>query len=211
MSHWCYCCRDSHPGQGTSIDINAATISVTESLRAVTLTAANGTATTQSAITAVVTATLIDIFDLAFIWPFPHRHRHSPWPVDVTELFPLFCCWTLIWLSRHWAWLRRGYWRYRGFIDWLIDIPLHRSRSRCSRHCDKFDHRWTNHFHINQCLNSSPWSWNLKWIKNRIINTVTYASTQILHSSYPLAQGDKKLLPARVVLAATLWNRLTQW
>ena len=40
--------------------------------------------------------------------------------------FPRFCCWTLIWLSRHRAWLRRGYWRYRSF-DWLIDwltLPL---------------------------------------------------------------------------------------
>ena len=36
-----------------------------------------------------------------------------------TEIW--FCCWTLIWLSRHWAWLRRGYWRYRSLIDWLID------------------------------------------------------------------------------------------
>ena len=59
---------------------------------------------------------------ISLIWPFPHRYRHSPWPVDVTELFPRFCCWTLIWLSRHWAWLRRGYWRYGSLIDWLIDI-----------------------------------------------------------------------------------------
>ena len=58
------------------------------------------------------------IFDLASP---PHRYRHSPWPVDVTELFPRCCCWTLIWLSRHWACLRRGYWRYRSLIDWLID------------------------------------------------------------------------------------------
>ena len=53
--------------------------------------------------------------------PFPHRYRHSPWPFDVTELFPRFCCWTLIRLSRHWTWLCRGYWRYRGLIHWLID------------------------------------------------------------------------------------------
>ena len=57
---------------------------------------------------------------ISLIWPFPHRYRHSPWPVDVTELFPRLCCWTLIWLSRHWAWLRRGYWHYRSLIDWLI-------------------------------------------------------------------------------------------
>ena len=25
-------------------------------------------------------------------WPFPHRYHHSPWPVDVTELFPQLCC-----------------------------------------------------------------------------------------------------------------------
>ena len=31
------------------------------------------------------------------------------------------CCWALIWMSCHWAWLRRGYWRYRNLIDWLID------------------------------------------------------------------------------------------
>ena len=46
---------------------------------------------------------------------FPHRYRHA----DVTELFPWFCCWTLIRLLRHWAWLRWGYWRYRSLIDWL--------------------------------------------------------------------------------------------
>ena len=58
---------------------------------------------------------------ISLIWPFPHRYRHSPWPVDVTELFPRFCCWTLIWLLRHWARLCRGYWRYRSLIDWLIE------------------------------------------------------------------------------------------
>ena len=31
-------------------------------------------------------------------WPFPHRYRHAPWPVDVTKLFARFCCWTPIWL-----------------------------------------------------------------------------------------------------------------
>ena len=61
---------------------------------------------------------------ISLIWPFPHRYRHSPWPVDVTELFPPFCCWTLMRLSRHWAWLRREYWRYRSLIDWLIDPGL---------------------------------------------------------------------------------------
>ena len=59
--------------------------------------------------------------NISFTWPFPHRYSHAPWPVDVTELFPQFCCWTMIRLSHHWAWLRRGYWRCRGLIDWLID------------------------------------------------------------------------------------------
>ena len=36
---------------------------------------------------------------ISLIWPFPHRYRHSPWPVDVMELFPRFCCWTLIWFD----------------------------------------------------------------------------------------------------------------
>ena len=56
---------------------------------------------------------------ISFIWPFLHRYRHSPWPVDVMELFPRVFCWALTWLSCHWAWLRWGYWRYRSLIDWL--------------------------------------------------------------------------------------------
>ena len=56
---------------------------------------------------------------ISLTWPFPHRYRHAPWPVDVTELFPWFCCWTLIRLSRHPASLRRGSWHYRSLIDWL--------------------------------------------------------------------------------------------
>ena len=58
---------------------------------------------------------------ISLTWPFPHRYRHAWWLVVSTVLFPRFCCWTPIWLSRHWAWLRRGYWRYRDLIDWLID------------------------------------------------------------------------------------------
>ena len=27
--------------------------------------------------------------------------------------------------SRHWAWLRRGYWRYRNLIDWLVATMHH--------------------------------------------------------------------------------------
>ena len=59
---------------------------------------------------------------ISLLWPFPHRYRHSPWPVDVTELFPRLCCWILIWLLRHWDWLHWGYWRYRRLIYWLIEV-----------------------------------------------------------------------------------------
>ena len=51
---------------------------------------------------------------ISLIWSFPHRYRHH------------MACWCYgtvspIWLSRHWAWLRLGYWRYRSLIDWFID------------------------------------------------------------------------------------------
>ena len=37
--------------------------------------------------------------------PFSHGHQHAQRPIDVAELLHRFCCWTLIQLSRHWAWL----------------------------------------------------------------------------------------------------------
>ena len=58
---------------------------------------------------------------ISLSWTFSRRHRR---PVDVTELFHRFCCWTPSRLSRHWAWLCRGYWRYRNFIDLLIETVL---------------------------------------------------------------------------------------
>ena len=61
---------------------------------------------------------------LLFGLTFHPRYRHAVWPVDVMELFLRFCCWTPIRLSRHWAWHRRGYWRYRKLIDWLISYFL---------------------------------------------------------------------------------------
>ena len=64
---------------------------------------------------------------ISLTWPFPHRCLHAWWPVDVTELYRRFCCWTLIRLSRHWVWLRWGYWRYRSLIDWLIDKMMWRN------------------------------------------------------------------------------------
>ena len=48
-------------------------------------------------------------------------HRCAQLPVDVTERLKRLLIWTPIWLLRHWAWLLRGYWRYRNLIDWLID------------------------------------------------------------------------------------------
>ena len=52
-------------------------------------------------------------------WPSLHSHRCALLPVDVMERLQQHRIWTLIWLLRHWAWLRRGYWRYRNLIDWL--------------------------------------------------------------------------------------------
>ena len=46
---------------------------------------------------------------------------HTQQVVDAMELFHRFCYWTLIWLSRYWAWLCRGYLLYRNLIGWLID------------------------------------------------------------------------------------------
>ena len=58
---------------------------------------------------------------ISLTWPFHQRNQHTQWPVDVTELFLWFCCWTLVQLLRHWAWLCWGYWCFRNLIDWLID------------------------------------------------------------------------------------------
>ena len=55
-------------------------------------------------------------------WPSPRRHRCAQLPVDVTERLQQLLIWTPIWLLRHWAWLRQGYWRYRNLIDWLIEL-----------------------------------------------------------------------------------------
>ena len=64
-------------------------------------------------------------------------HQHLPWPVDVTVLFPRFCCCTLIWLSRHWV--GPGFsgdidaidiWLIDWLIDWLTDCLLGKYLSR---------------------------------------------------------------------------------
>ena len=76
---------------------------------------------------------------ISLTWPFPHRHRHAWWAVDVTELFPRFCCWTLIWLSRHWPWLRRAYWHYRSLIDWLMHL-IDQTFALCDAFCALWSH-----------------------------------------------------------------------
>ena len=58
-------------------------------------------------------------------WPPPRRHRGALLPVDVTERLQRLYIWTPIWRLRHWAWLRRGYWRYRNLIDWLVVTQPH--------------------------------------------------------------------------------------
>ena len=55
-------------------------------------------------------------------WPSPRRHRCALLPVDVTERLQRLHIWTSIWLLRHWAWLRRGYWRYINLIYWLLKL-----------------------------------------------------------------------------------------
>ena len=55
---------------------------------------------------------------LLFDWAFPYIQQHSRWPVVVIKLLYRWCRWTLILLSRHWAWQRQG---YRCYINWLID------------------------------------------------------------------------------------------
>ena len=58
-------------------------------------------------------------------WPFPRRHQHTQWPVDVMELLHQFCCWSLIRLSCHWALLRQDYWHNRKLIDGSINVFQH--------------------------------------------------------------------------------------
>ena len=81
---------------------------------------------------------------ISLMWPFPHRHQHARWPVNVTELLHRIC-WTPIRLPGHWAWLRPGYWCYRNLMDWLIEtswtirkmLELHQSiecLSTCTSH-----------------------------------------------------------------------------
>ena len=68
--------------------------------------------------------------------PFSHRHRHTRGPIDVTEMLQCFCCWTLIWLSCHWAWLCQWCWCYRNLIDWLINWKAEFSHvSPCYQTC----------------------------------------------------------------------------
>ena len=53
-------------------------------------------------------------------WPFSHGHKHAQWLFRATGLLYWFCCWTLIWLSHHCAWLCWGSWCYSNLIDWLV-------------------------------------------------------------------------------------------
>ena len=83
----------------------------------------------QPAVHVFTTPRIDGVFAVTLIWRVQKllanalvSSHHSPWPVDVTELFPQFFCWRLIWLSRHQARLRWGYWRYRSLFDWLITV-----------------------------------------------------------------------------------------
>ena len=68
--------------------------------------------------------------------------------------FYRFCCWTPIRLARHWAWLRRRYWRYRNLTDWLIDWLIAYEETYSSRgpHIPQLD----QHFRVFRRHNA-PW------------------------------------------------------
>ena len=77
-------------------------------------------------------------------WPSPRRHRCALLPVDVAERLQRLCIWTPIWLLRHWAWLRRGYRRYRNLIDWLVQSDV-----------------WLL---LVDFLQIQPWHWSPRWL-----------------------------------------------
>ena len=54
------------------------------------------------------------------------RHQCALLPIDITKRLQRLHIGTPIWLLHHWAWLCRGYWRYRNLIDWLIDHIMFR-------------------------------------------------------------------------------------
>ena len=58
---------------------------------------------------------------ITLTWPFSLRHWHTRQAVSAMELLHQYCFWTLIRLSRHWVWLRQGYWSKRNLIDWFIE------------------------------------------------------------------------------------------
>ena len=84
-------------------------------------------------------------------WPFPRRHRCALLPVNVTERLQRLRIWTPIWLLRHWAWLRRGYWRYRNLIDWFFGLGT----GTCSLVQYHLIHMLHNHGSFEHC------SWNV--------------------------------------------------
>ena len=71
---------------------------------------------------------------ISLTWLFPRGHQHAHWPVNVTELLHRICCWALILLSHHWAWLCPGIFAIQKF-DWLIELFFvhspHQKKCRC--------------------------------------------------------------------------------
>ena len=52
----------------------------------------------------------------------PRRHRCGL--LMLQNILQRLCIWTPMWLLCHWAWLCRGYWRYKNLIDWLMERNL---------------------------------------------------------------------------------------
>ena len=76
------------------------------------------------------------------------------WSTDlwVGDAASWMCCWTPIWLSCHWAWLHRGYWRFRNLIDWLIVIKTYaRSTLQVQSH-DGFKNSWRRQVFRCSCI-----------------------------------------------------------
>ena len=106
---------------------------------------------------------------IPWTWPFPNRYRHAPWPIDVTEWFPQFCCWTTIRLLRHWDWLSWGYWCYRSLIDMYVQIFTSCKSVQATLNCtvrQSLKFRFIKYMHDSCTLvkwwDQTPHSWDIE-------------------------------------------------
>ena len=128
------------------------------------------------------------------------------------------CVFDLIWLSRHWACLGRGYWRYRSLIDWLIDNDnrwchlgvIYRNRKRSTEKIRLGDWRWVLH-HSNSsfCPLLEGWansSLSLElWAKNykTVNSTDPILSSSASHPAKQCVLTPPRLTKENTVLPST--------